>query len=338
MALAKWINFTAGVPIVSDFITTNGQGSPLIVNLATAGLYFLTAAGVVTPIAGAAGSGSITASGYVTSTATILYRKTAGTGAIEEQTLATLKTDLGLTGTNSGDQTITLTGNVTGSGTGSFATTIAAAAVTLAMQANMATASIVYRKTAGAGAPEVQTLATLQTDLGLAGTNSGNSYKTVFQAGGSHTAAQVAGTYGLPSGNSAIVVSGVGSVYPLEVFRLEVADFPTVNGVAPKLRVRANLHCNDVAPTGNFTFGLYPVTRPGTSGGVGVCIYTIGALVTGSGATAISAPAADSSNTTNGSDFAFPADGYYVLAVVASATIAASAHLHMNAFLQQRNA
>jgi len=54
------------------------------------------------------------------------------------------------------------------------ATTIAAGAVTLAKQANMATASVVYRKTAGAGAPEVQTLATLKTDLGLTGTNSGD--------------------------------------------------------------------------------------------------------------------------------------------------------------------
>lgn len=62
-------------------------------------------------------------------TATVFYRKTAGTGAPEVQTLATLKTDLDLTGTNSGDQTITLTGDVTGSGTGSFAATIANGAV-----------------------------------------------------------------------------------------------------------------------------------------------------------------------------------------------------------------
>lgn len=175
-------------------------------------------------------------------TASVVYRKTAGAGAPEVNTLATLKTDLGLTGTNSGDQTIALTGDVTGSGTGSFAatiaakavtyakmqdisatsrllgrgsagagvtqelttgggiefnglstgiqrsaltgdvtasagsnaTTIAASAVTLAMQANMATASLVYRKTAGSGAPEVNTLATLKTDLGLTGTNTGD--------------------------------------------------------------------------------------------------------------------------------------------------------------------
>lgn len=77
-------------------------------------------------------------------------------------------------GTNTGDQTITLTGNVTGSGTGSFAATIANSAVTLAKQADVATASVFYRKTAGTGAPEVQTLATLKTDLGLTGTNSGD--------------------------------------------------------------------------------------------------------------------------------------------------------------------
>lgn len=94
---------------------------------------------------------------------------------------ATARTNLGLgslatqsgtfsgttSGTNTGDQTITLTGNVTGTGTGSFAATIANSAVTLAKMADMATASVFYRKTAGAGAPEVQTLATLKTDLAL---------------------------------------------------------------------------------------------------------------------------------------------------------------------------
>lgn len=45
--------------------------------------------------------------------------------------------------------------------------------VTLAMQANMATASLVYRKTAGSGAPEVNTLATLKTDLALTSSDVG---------------------------------------------------------------------------------------------------------------------------------------------------------------------
>lgn len=62
----------------------------------------------------------------------------------------------------------------TGDVTGSTALTIAASAVTLAKMADVATASVFYRKTAATGAPEVQTLATLKTDLGLTGTNSGD--------------------------------------------------------------------------------------------------------------------------------------------------------------------
>ena len=55
------------------------------------------------------------------------------------------------------------------------AQTIANKAVTLAKMADMATASLLYRKTAEAGAPEVNSLATLKTDLGLTGTNSGDN-------------------------------------------------------------------------------------------------------------------------------------------------------------------
>lgn len=69
-------------------------------------------------------------------------------------------------------------GDITLSSGGS-AWTIDNGAVTLAKQADMATASVVYRKTAGAGAPEVQTIATLKTDLGLTGTNSGDQTSIV---------------------------------------------------------------------------------------------------------------------------------------------------------------
>lgn len=60
---------------------------------------------------------------------------------------------------------------------------VKAGSITLAMQANMATASVVYRKTASAGPPEVQSLATLKTDLGLAGTNSGDQASIVGISG-----------------------------------------------------------------------------------------------------------------------------------------------------------
>lgn len=65
-----------------------------------------------------------------------------------------------------------------GTGTANSTTVLrgdqAYAKVSLAMQDNMATASVVYRKSAGAGIPQVQTLATLKTDLDLTGTNSGD--------------------------------------------------------------------------------------------------------------------------------------------------------------------
>ncbi len=130
------------------------------------------------------------------------------------RTVAQVKTDLGLTGTNSGDQTITLTGGVTGSGTGSFAAAVVTNAnltgdvtsvgnaatigankvvtsmildanVTLAKLANVASGTVFYRKTAGAGAPEVNTLAMLKTDLGLTGTNSGDTSLEILDEGAS---------------------------------------------------------------------------------------------------------------------------------------------------------
>lgn len=64
-------------------------------------------------------------------------------------------------------------GDITVSGSGAT-WTIDNGVVSLAKQADVATASVFYRKTAGTGAPEVQTLATLKTDLGLTGTNSGD--------------------------------------------------------------------------------------------------------------------------------------------------------------------
>ena len=66
--------------------------------------------------------------------------------------------------------------------TPSVTSTIKAAAVTLAKMAAVATGTIFYRKTAGTGDPEVQTLATLKTDLGLTGTNSGDETASTLGA------------------------------------------------------------------------------------------------------------------------------------------------------------
>ena len=160
----------------------------------------------------------------------------------------------------------------------------------------------------------------------------GISYRTLLDSSGSHTAARVAGTYGLGQGDP-IAISGTGTLYPLNIINLVAADYLAKHGYLPRLRLRGTLEVNDVAPTGNYTFGLHPVTRPGTSGGAGLVIYTIGAAVAGS-TFAINTPAADSDNNGVSGDFAFPSDGRYVIGVVTTATVAASSHLHMSAALQ----
>jgi len=60
---------------------------------------------------------------------TIKGNNTGSTANAVDLTVAQTKTLLNLAGTNTGDQTITLTGDVTGSGTGSFAATLAASGV-----------------------------------------------------------------------------------------------------------------------------------------------------------------------------------------------------------------
>lgn len=87
-------------------------------------------------------------------TQTFKGRTTAGTGNPEDLTVAQAKTMLNLAGSNSGDQTITLTGDVTGNGTGTFGVTIVTDTVDNTKLANMATQTIKGRTTAGTGDPE----------------------------------------------------------------------------------------------------------------------------------------------------------------------------------------
>jgi len=114
--------------------------------------------------------------------------------------------------TISGDATMTAAG----------ALTIAASAITLAKMANVATSTVFYRKTAGTGAPEVNTLATLKTDLGLTGTNSGDV-----------TLAAVGST---PNANGASFSAQVLTLQPANTSFpgvLLAADWTTFNNKAP---------------------------------------------------------------------------------------------------------
>lgn len=115
--------------------------------------------GTVTSVS-VSGANGITSSGSpITSTGTIAL----GLGAITPTSVVASGAVSGsnLSNTNTGDQTITLTGDVTGSGGGSFSTTITAGAVSNAKLADM-TGTVIKGRSSGTGAP---------TDLSMASVN-----------------------------------------------------------------------------------------------------------------------------------------------------------------------
>jgi len=177
---------------------------------------------------------------------------------------------------------------------------------------------------------------TFATSTAMTAINNNGIYRVILDVAGSHTAAKVAGTYALGYGDP-IAVSGTGILYPIGIIAITAADYPTVNGITTKLRIKGQINCNDAAPTGNYTFGLYPITRPSVSGGAGLCIYTLGTVVAGSNGATIATPAADSINNLSGANFVIPADGLYCIGLLTTATVATSAHIHITAQLQMRN-
>ena len=96
-----------------------------------------------------------------------------------------------LGGSNTGDQTVTLTGDVAGSGTGSFAASIAAGAVTNAKQAQMPALTLKGNAGGSAATPSDLTVAQARTLLG-AGSGNGFDADTVD---GLHASALQAGGY-----------------------------------------------------------------------------------------------------------------------------------------------
>jgi hypothetical protein len=156
-----------GVGTVTSIAGTNANGISFSIANPTSAANMTITLGDITPthVNGIVLSGSSTPSLTVTGTSSI---SGANTG---DNAINSLYSGLVSNATHTGDVT------------GATSLTIANSAVTLAKMANMATSSLIYRKTAGTGAPEVQTLATLKTDLGLTGTNSGDQTSVSGNAG-----------------------------------------------------------------------------------------------------------------------------------------------------------
>jgi hypothetical protein len=121
------------------------------------------------------GTAPIASSGGTTPTISISAATTGAAGSMSSGDKTKLDA---ITGTNTGDQIITLTGNVTGSGTGSFAATIANDAVDNTKLSNMAQSTLKGRATASTGDPEDLSASQVRTILNVADGATANTAST----------------------------------------------------------------------------------------------------------------------------------------------------------------
>ena len=142
----------------------------------------------------------------------------------------------------------------------------------------------------------------------------------------------------VPDGGTELFSVNATSAYnntPSLVF-LSSADYSLPSSRAKKLRLQIFVSTNDtqIHPTGtSISVGLYPITRPSTSGGNAKVIYQRGSLVTGS-ETTITNLIVDSTLKQTSLLFDFPPDGLYAVGLRLSGTVVASAALHVDTKLQ----
>jgi len=160
-----------------------------------------------------AGSGDVSGPGSATDNAVVRWDGTSGQLVQNSGVTINDSGDLtanNLSGTNTGDQTITLTGDVTGSGTGSFAATIADDAVTLAKMASGTAGNLITYD--ASGDPAAVSTGTANQVL----TSNGAGAAPTFQdagGGGGLQSVQVftaSGTWTKPAGITKVKVTVVG--------------------------------------------------------------------------------------------------------------------------------
>lgn len=155
--------------------------------------------------------------------------------------------------------------------------------------------------------------------------------RTVMLGGCFIQSLDVTGVYWIFVQQNARILQGNGSSAPPALIYLDPAEYPSILGRTPKLRLRTIISNNDTAPGQTATVGLYSVTRPASSGGIGVSIFTVGAQVTAVGERIASgAIAADQMQVFTGDTFAIPAAGYYAMGVNAAGTWALNSGTHFN--------
>jgi hypothetical protein len=174
------------------------------------------------------------------------------------------------------------------------------------------------------------------TDANLASPNN-SAYRALLQSTAGVSNDATAATY-IMSGDLGKYASGATLAFAANeilappMIYFDDADF-TVASKTQKLRIRAHVLTNATAPAITFTVGLYPVTCAGSADSF---TFTLGTLVTGSGA-AVASPSASAVTAGAGTDFTIPADGGYALGVVTSGTIANNAAALVYGQLQTRS-
>ena len=160
-ATTKTAAFDALSPMTAagDIVYGGASGTGTRLPKGTAGQVLTMNSGATAPqwstpttgtVTGVTGTAPIVSSGGAAPVISISASTTSVAGSMS----ATDKTKLdAITGTNTGDQIITLTGDVAGSGTGSFPAIISASSVTNPKMANMAANTIKVNSTAAAAAP-----------------------------------------------------------------------------------------------------------------------------------------------------------------------------------------
>ena len=217
------------------------------------------ASGTVTSVA-ATGSNGITVAGSpITSAGTLAFSlgNITPTGIVSSGTVA----GTNLSGTNTGDQTITLTGDITGTGTGSFATTLATI--------NLAPQTAAFRKITVNGKGLITaSSAVLPSDItGALGFTPYNATNPDGYTNNTGTVTSVGLT-----GSSDITVSGTSPITSTGAFTLALANTavtPSVYGSStqiPVFTVDSKGRITDVANV-SFVSGAGTVTSVALDGG-----------------------------------------------------------------------
>lgn len=145
------------------------------------------------------------------------------------------------------------------------------------------------------------------------------------------TASFYASTNGLNASGSAGGITAQGVWVPPSSGDIAVA------GKTTRMRLRVSWLTNATAPGITITWGLYPVT--GLAGGAGLISVTMGTVIAGSTAAAVT-PAVTTAGVSTGASFDFSAitgGTAYILGVAGSGSQAANSLVAANAILEMRH-